>query len=71
MNGGDQGAAFVLPDLFQGIEFIDGHHHFWQLDRFPYRWLAPSAPPARFGDKARIRKDYLPTDYLEICPAFR
>ena len=64
MNGGDAGGALTLPDLFRGINFIDAHHHFWDLGRFPYRWLAPSAPPARFGDKSPIRHDYLPSGYL-------
>lgn len=46
-----------------GIELVDGHHHFWDLKRFPYRWLGPDAPPARFGDKAKIRRDFLPVQY--------
>lgn len=57
--------AASVQDLLAGIPLVDAHHHFWQLDRFPYRWLAPSAPPARFGDKATIRRDYLPADYLK------
>jgi predicted TIM-barrel fold metal-dependent hydrolase len=51
-------------DWLDGIELIDAHHHFWQLGRFPYRWLDPAAPPARFGDKAAIQKDFLPPDFL-------
>ena len=47
-----------------GLELVDAHHHFWQLGRFPYRWLDPAAPAARFGDKAGIRRDFLPPDYL-------
>lgn len=43
---------------------IDAHHHFWELARFPYHWLVPDAPAARFGDKAAIRRDVLPPDYL-------
>lgn len=54
----------MLPEVLRGVGIIDSHHHFWQLGRFPYRWLAPSAPPARFGDKASIQRDYLPPDYL-------
>lgn len=48
-----------------GLEVVDSHHHFWDLGRFPYRWLAPSAPPARFGDKGAIRKNFLPPEYLQ------
>lgn len=43
---------------FDGLTVIDGHHHLWELSRFPYRWLSPDAPPARFGSKAEIAKDY-------------
>ncbi len=50
--------------LLSGVPLVDAHHHFWQLGRFPYSWLAPTAPPARFGDKSLIRRDYLPEDYL-------
>lgn len=53
-----------MAGWLDGIALVDGHHHFWELGRFPYRWLAPDAPPARFGDKATIRRDFLPADYL-------
>jgi len=53
-----------MAHWLNGIALVDAHHHFWELSRFPYRWLAPDAPPARFGDKATIRRDFLPADYL-------
>lgn len=53
-----------MAHWLDGIDLVDGHHHFWELGRFPYRWLAPDAPPARFGEKAQIRRDFLPADYL-------
>ncbi|MBV7396864.1 amidohydrolase family protein [Mameliella sediminis] len=53
-----------MAHWLDGISLVDGHHHFWELDRFPYRWLAPDAPPARFGDKSTIRRDYLPADHM-------
>ena len=53
------------PSWLNGVGLVDAHHHFWQLGRFPYRWLHPDAPPARFGDKSAIRKDFLPQDYLQ------
>lgn len=53
-----------MAHWLDGIALVDGHHHFWDLGRFPYRWLAPGAPPARFGDKAAIRRNFLPEDYL-------
>ncbi|WP_424990824.1 amidohydrolase family protein [Fluviibacterium sp. S390] len=58
------GVSQEASDLLRGIALIDGHHHYWQIGRFPYRWLDPSAPAARFGDKAGIAGDYLPPQYL-------
>lgn len=49
-------------DLSQ-IAIVDAHHHLWELGRFPYLWLAPNAPPARFGDHTSIKRNYLPADY--------
>lgn len=50
--------------FLEGIDLVDAHHHLWEIGRFPYRWLAPDAGPGRFGDKATLRKNYLPPDYL-------
>lgn len=49
--------------FLDGIDIVDAHHHFLQLDRFPYRWLAPDSGPGRFGSKAGLRRDYLPDHY--------
>ncbi|MDE0589003.1 amidohydrolase family protein [Halocynthiibacter sp. C4] len=54
-----QGTSFL-----DGIELVDAHHHFWELDRFPYKWLAPNSGPGRFGSKATLQRDYLPETYL-------
>jgi predicted TIM-barrel fold metal-dependent hydrolase len=43
---------------------IDGHHHLWQLGRFPYAWLAPDSPPRPFGVHDALKRDYLLADYL-------
>lgn len=45
------------------LSIVDAHHHLWELARFPYAWLSPEAPPARFGDHTSIKRDYLPHDY--------
>ena len=42
---------------------VDAHHHLWQLDRFPYAWLAPDSPPRPFGDHGALKRDYLLSDY--------
>jgi len=52
----------VTIDLSQ-LAIVDAHHHLWELGRFPYLWLAPNAPPARFGDHTLIKRNYLPADY--------
>ncbi|MEY1554391.1 amidohydrolase [Yoonia sp. R2331] len=54
---------------FPAVPVIDGHHHFWELSRFPYRWLAPDSGPARFGAKDAIQRNYLPQDYLSDMTA--
>lgn len=54
----EAGHAMTLP-----AEIIDAHHHLWDLGRFPYPWLAPSAPPRPFGDHTAIKRNYLPHDY--------
>lgn len=59
-----------MTHWLDGIALVDGHHHFWDLSRFPYRWLAPDAPTARFGDKASISKNFLPQHYLAEFGAF-
>ena len=43
---------------------VDAHHHLWQLDRFPYEWLAPRSAPRPFGDHGALKRDYLLADYL-------
>lgn len=42
---------------------IDAHHHLWLLGRFPYKWLAPEAPPRPFGDHTAAKRNYLLADY--------
>jgi predicted TIM-barrel fold metal-dependent hydrolase len=45
------------------IPYIEAHHHLWELDRFPYRWLAEPGTPghnARLGDYKAIRVDWGP-----------
>lgn len=43
---------------------VDAHHHLWDLERFPYAWLAPDAPPRPFGNHDAIKRNYLTADYL-------
>ena len=44
---------------------IDPHHHLWDLGLGRHPWLAPRAGHSGgLGDLARLRQNYLPTDYL-------
>jgi len=46
------------------IPIVDAHHHFWDLGRNPYPWLAGEMDPTfRYGDYSAIRRSYLPEDY--------
>lgn len=42
---------------------VDAHHHLWDLGRFPYPWLAPTAPPRPFGDHSAIKRNFLTPEY--------
>jgi predicted TIM-barrel fold metal-dependent hydrolase len=50
-------------------QIVDAHHHLWELARFPYPWLLPSAPPRPFGDHGAIKRDYRIGDYLDDTAA--
>jgi predicted TIM-barrel fold metal-dependent hydrolase len=50
-------------EVDRSIPFIESHHHLWELNRFPYRWLADpgtDAHNARLGDYKLIRTDWGP-----------
>jgi len=50
-------------DIDRSIPFIEAHHHLWELDRFPYRWLAEPGTDvhnATIGPYKMIRTDWGP-----------
>jgi len=50
---------------------IDAHHHFWDLERNYHPWLCDEPlVPFRYGDYRRIRRNYLPEDYLRDTASF-
>jgi predicted TIM-barrel fold metal-dependent hydrolase len=49
-----------LPDELQ---WIDAHHHLWDLSRIEYPWLLAKGEARFFGQPDPIRKDYLNTHY--------
>jgi len=51
--------------LFDDIEIIDAHHHFWDLNQNYYPFLSDKIDENFFlGNYEFIRKNYLPIDYL-------
>lgn len=45
---------------------VDAHHHLWNLGEVRYPWLTDEIEPNfMFGDYAELRRNYLPTDYLQ------
>jgi predicted TIM-barrel fold metal-dependent hydrolase len=48
-----------------GIEIVDAHQHFWDLDGpLRYPWLQDEPPiPFRYGNYSAIRRSYLPEHY--------
>lgn len=53
------------------MRIIDGHHHFWDLDRNYLPWLSDEPPSAfRYGDYSAIRRNYMPADYRRDSAGF-
>lgn len=50
------------------IAIIDTHHHFWDLGRNHYPWLAGHEEKHFFlGDYEALKRDYMPDDYRRDC----
>ena len=47
------------------LQFIDAHHHLWDLNHCHYPWLMARGERRFFGDPTPIQKNYLPEDFLE------
>lgn len=45
------------------LEWIDAHHHLWDLSRINYPWLLAKGEVRFFGQPDPIRKNYLGVDY--------
>ncbi|MEH6583113.1 MAG: amidohydrolase family protein [Halioglobus sp.] len=46
------------------FDFVDAHHHLWDLDVIDYPWLNARGEKRFFGDPTAIQKNYLPADFL-------
>lgn len=47
------------------LEWVDAHHHLWDLSRIEYPWLLARGELRFFGQPDPIRKNYLASDYLD------
>ncbi len=57
----------VDQDVDRAIPFIETHHHLWELDRFPYPWLAEPGTDvhnATLGPYKLIRTDWGPKRFF-------
>ncbi len=53
------------------MKIIDAHHHFWNLDRNYYPWLADHEEKHFFlGDYSALKRNYLPEDYRRDAEGF-
>jgi predicted TIM-barrel fold metal-dependent hydrolase len=51
----------MAAEVDRSIPFIETHHHLWELERFPYRWLRDPGTVAhnrRLGDYKMLRVDW-------------
>ena len=52
------------------LEFIDAHHHLWDLEAVHYPWLMARGERRFFGDPTPIQRNYLPGDFLSESAVF-
>jgi len=45
------------------MDFIDAHHHLWDLGAVDYVWLKQIGAPKPFGDPTPIQRDYLVDEF--------
>ena len=55
----------------EDFEFIDAHHHLWDLRTCNYPWLMARGEQRFFGDPTPIQRDYLPADFLAESSRYR
>ena len=53
------------------LEFVDAHHHLWDLGVIDYPWLSAKGEKRFFGDPTPIQKNYLPADFLGESSHYR
>ena len=53
------------------LEFVDAHHHLWDLRALRYPWLMARGERRFFGDPTPIQHDYLVLNYLNESARYR
>ena len=54
------------------LEIVDAHHHFWNLDKNYYPWLADREQKHFFlGDYSSLKRNYLPDEYKKDARDFK
>ena len=53
------------------LQFIDAHHHLWDLNHCHYPWLMARGERRFFGDPTPIQRNYLPEDFLAESARYR
>jgi len=53
------------------LNFVDAHHHLWDLRALRYPWLMARGERRFFGDPTPIQKDYLVLNFLNESPRYR
>lgn len=62
----------LADDPGDGIEIVDAHQHFWDLQRNYHPWLCDEPQiPFRYGDYRALRRTYLPEDYRRDAAGHR
>jgi predicted TIM-barrel fold metal-dependent hydrolase len=53
------------------LNFIDAHHHLWDLSHCHYPWLMAKGEKRFFGDPTPIQHNYMPEDFLQESTTYR
>ena len=59
-----------MIDVSAELEWIDAHHHLWDLTRIEYPWLLAKGEARFFGQPDPIRKNYLVEDFQRDAGSF-
>jgi predicted TIM-barrel fold metal-dependent hydrolase len=58
-------------ETIAAMDFIDAHHHLWDLGACAYPWLEARGVERFFGDPTPIQQDYLLADFLAESTTYR